>query len=145
MPKEDSVRKTLIGGFLVVALLVGALSCAPAPVAEFSGGPRIFFDEDSVDMGKVPPEPPVGYTFHFRNVGDKPLVILDASLRLVLGCCPPTPVVGSRTLQPGGESTLTIPEHHMEGRHIFEITVKSNDPVEPEKKIYFKFEIVLEE
>ncbi len=33
----------------------------------------------------------------------------------------------------------------MEGLHIFEITVKSNDPVEPEKKIFFRFEIVPEE
>ncbi len=56
------------------------------PTVAFTGGPRISFDEDSVDLGKVPPEPPVGYTFHFKNVGDKPLVIIDASLQAVEGC-----------------------------------------------------------
>ncbi len=80
------MRKTLISGILVVALLVGALSCTSAPAAEFSEGPRIFFDEDSVDMGKVPAEPPVGYDFHFKNVGDRPLVIIDASLQALEGC-----------------------------------------------------------
>jgi uncharacterized membrane protein len=47
--------------------------------------------------------------------------------------------VGSTTLQPGEESTLSIETApaggHMLGAHLFEITVKSNDPVEPEKKL----------
>ena len=33
----------------------------------------------------------------------------------------------------------------MEGVHLFEITVKSNDPVEPVKKIKFKIDYILEE
>ncbi len=48
-------------------------------------------------------------------------------------------------LQSGEESTITIPEHSMEGMHLFEITVESNDPVEPEKKILLRFDIVPEE
>jgi hypothetical protein len=44
-------------------------------------------------------------------------------------------------LQPGDEGTLrfeTPPVEHMnqDGLHLFEITVKSNDPVEPVKKLY---------
>ena len=48
------------------------------------------------------------------------------------------PVVGSTTLQPGEESTLVVgqTQHHGMGPHEFEIIVKSNDPVEPEKKLY---------
>lgn len=48
--------------------------------------------------------------------------------------------MGSTTLEPGEEGTLTIPEHNHEGKHLFEITMESNDPVEPRKKIYFSFE-----
>jgi uncharacterized membrane protein len=56
--------------------------------------------------------------------------------------------VGSTTLQPGEESTLSIETApagaHMSGAHLFEITVRSNDPVEPEKKLevraYFESE-----
>ncbi len=34
--------------------------------------------------------------------------------------------------------------HEMEGTHLFEITVKSNDPVEPEKKLRLKIDYILE-
>ncbi len=34
--------------------------------------------------------------------------------------------------------------HEMEEPHIFEITVKSNDPVEPEKKLRLEIDYVLE-
>ncbi len=138
------MRKMLIGGFLVVALLMGALSCASAPTeeAQFSGGPRISFGEDSVELGEIPSGVQIDYTFRFKNVGDEPLIITDARTKAIVGCCPPQPVVDSKTLQPGEESTLLIkdtahPGGGMhKGPHEFEITVKSNDPVEPEKKLY---------
>lgn len=109
------------------------------PTAGFTTGPRIFFNEDSVDLGEVPNDVPLNYTFHFKNVGDAPLHIIDTLAKALVGCCPPIPVVGATTLQPGEESTLLIGEtvHHGTGSHQFEITVKSNDPVEPEKKLYF--------
>jgi hypothetical protein len=34
--------------------------------------------------------------------------------------------------------------HEMESIHLFEITVKSNDPVEPEKKIFLEIDYVFE-
>ena len=34
---------------------------------------------------------------------------------------------------------------HMGGTHLFEYTVKSNDPVEPEKKIFLKIDYIFEE
>ena len=45
-------------------------------------------------------------------------------------------------LQPGEESTVMIPAHTMDGPHLFEITVESNDPAEPEKKVYLSFEVL---
>jgi hypothetical protein len=108
------------------------------PAAGFTAGPRIFFDKDSDNIGKVPHDIPINYTFHFKNVGSAPLTIIDTWSKALVGCCPPIPVVGSTTLQPGEESTLLIgtTAHYGEGPHEFEITVKSNDPVEPEKKLY---------
>ena len=46
-------------------------------------------------------------------------------------------------MQPGDEGILRIEPPPMEGMdttgmHLFEITVKSNDPVEPEKKVYLR-------
>jgi hypothetical protein len=34
-----------------------------------------------------------------------------------------------------------IPRHEMEGVHLFEITVESNDLIEPEKLAYLRFVI----
>ncbi len=50
------------------------------------------------------------------------------------------PVVGSTTLQPGKENTLTVTEHPRTEPHLFEITVESKDPAEAEKKIYIRFD-----
>ncbi len=80
------MKGTLIGGFFVVVLLVGILSCASAPAAEFSGGPRISFDKDSVDLGKVPLDIPINYAFRFKNVGNAPLNIINTSAKVLVGC-----------------------------------------------------------
>ncbi|MEE8470692.1 MAG: rhodanese-like domain-containing protein [Dehalococcoidia bacterium] len=51
-----------------------------------TGQPRIYFDEDSVDMGKVPWGDSAPYTFHFKNVGAAPLIIEDVSVLALEGC-----------------------------------------------------------
>jgi len=48
--------------------------------------PRIFFYEDSVDVGKIPPGEALDYTFRFVNMGDAPLVIEDVSAKALEGC-----------------------------------------------------------
>ena len=48
--------------------------------------PRIYFYEDSVDVGKVPPGFSLDYTFHFTNVGDAPLIIEHVTARALEGC-----------------------------------------------------------
>ena len=108
------------------------------PTVLFARGPRISFDKDSVDIGKVPADIPINFVFRFTNVGNAPLDIINVWVKALRGCCPPIPVVGPRTLQPGEESTILIGEtaHRSAGLHEFEITVESNDPVEPEKKLY---------
>ena len=47
--------------------------------------------------------------------------------------------MGATTLQPGEESAVTVPAHKMTGAHLFEISVTSNDPVEPVKVITIRF------
>ena len=38
-----------------------------------------------------------------------------------------------------------MPAHTMEDPHLYEITVQSNDPAEPEKKVYLSFEVLPDE
>ncbi len=56
------------------------------PTTDFTGGPRLFFYEDSVDLGKVPIDIPINYAFRFKNVGDAPLNIIAAWSKILVGC-----------------------------------------------------------
>jgi hypothetical protein len=56
------------------------------PVAGFIGGPRLSVETDSVDLGEVPMEIPINFSFRFSNVGDAPLNILDVSAEAPVGC-----------------------------------------------------------
>jgi len=133
-------RMILILSLSVVLLAaVGLLACGGN--GSSTGQPRIYFDEDFVDVGIVPPGVSLDYTFHFTNEGDAPLIITDTTIQVVEGCCPGQPVVGPTTLQPGDEGTVrvktpTVQEMNMAGLHVFKITVKSNDPVEPNKILH---------
>ncbi len=51
-------------------------------------------------------------------------------------------------MQPGDEGRIQIDYimgHEMEGTHLFELTVTSNDPVEPQQKLTLKIDYVLED
>jgi hypothetical protein len=50
-------------------------------------------------------------------------------------------------VQPGGEGKVEIDYvmgHEMEGTHRFEMVVTSNDPVEPESRLYMQISYVTE-
>jgi hypothetical protein len=56
------------------------------PASDFTKGPRIFFEEDSIDLGEVPLDIPINYAFRFKNVGSVPLNIIDTSAKALVGC-----------------------------------------------------------
>lgn len=77
---------------LVLALMMALLSGCVVPEGprpyepQFTGGPRISFHEDSVNLGEVTPDQRVEHDFRFRNVGDAPLVIDRVLARTLEGC-----------------------------------------------------------
>lgn len=83
-------------GFLMVALVGLALvACASAAapkveqgkaVQPYVGGPRLEFQQRSVDYGKVQFNQTVKATFDAKNVGDKPLTIRKVDVETVAGC-----------------------------------------------------------
>jgi hypothetical protein len=105
-------------------------------------GPRLAFDETSVDFGAVPLDTLDKHDFVYRNTGDSLLVLQgQPQIEAVEGCWPPKPVVGAMTLKPGQSSKLSIStmmHEGMDGPHLFRITVKSNDRVSPETVIFAK-------
>ena len=80
---------------LVLATGVLWLGACGAPTAEapsaptapaFTGGPRIFFEQDSVYLGEATPEQQMYHEFRFQNVGDAPLVVHDTTAKVLEGC-----------------------------------------------------------
>ncbi len=82
---------------LVLLALVGlaVVTCASAagPKVEqgkaaqpYAGGPRLAFQERSVDYGKVQFNQTVKATFDAKNVGDKPLTIRNVDVQTIEGC-----------------------------------------------------------
>lgn len=90
--------------FIIIALTVLLLGCsgvqpeasstptpAPTPAEQwpttgFTGGPRIYFQVDSVDMGRVPMGALEDYKLPFKNIGNQPLEIVDTSTDALEGC-----------------------------------------------------------
>ncbi len=73
---------------LSMLLLAGVVlpACGQSNPIPTQGQPRLSFTQDSVDVGKIPPGVVLDYTFHFKNVGDAPLVIEGVSARALEGC-----------------------------------------------------------
>ncbi len=94
------IIKARSGRFFLMALLLLAgssllLSCSPAEntgpdttsaVPEFTGGPRLHFDQVFIDLGTATPEQAVSAEFHFRNVGDAPLELAPIEKESLEGC-----------------------------------------------------------
>ncbi len=85
-------------GYLLLAVVGLALvACAGAStsgpkveqgraVQPYAGGPRLAFQEQSVDYGRVQFNQTVKATFDAKNVGDKPLTIQRVDVQTIEGC-----------------------------------------------------------
>lgn len=122
--------------------LIQARTVTPAaPVAPYTGGARIAFEEGTLDFGDVALEQWVRATFHFRNVGNEPLVVRNASVRVVEGCCPPEAKAPSSPIPPGGSGFISFEftmHKGMGGPHLLQLAVRSNDPEDPESLVYVR-------
>ena len=77
----------------VVGLALVACARAAGPKVEqgnavqpYTGGPRLAFQERSVDYGKVQFNQKVSATFDAKNVGDRPLTIKSVDVETIQGC-----------------------------------------------------------
>jgi hypothetical protein len=109
----------------------------------FRGGPRLYFPVESMDLGQVPLSVQIPFDVQLANVGDAALTVEDVSVNILEGCCPTNlmPTMESTTVQPSDRGTISFVVHMdpgMEGAHLFEISVRSNDAVEPLQKLYVK-------
>jgi len=83
-------------GFLVLVGLTGLIAACAAPagprseaapaVPKHSGGPRLAFDNRSIDYGNVEFSQQVKASFQITNVGDQRLAIRKVDVKAVEGC-----------------------------------------------------------
>ena len=86
--------------------------------------PKIAFDENQHDFGRLSSGESISYSFHFRNTGDADLVITSASA--TCGC-----TVANYTkerIAPGGDGyvTVTFKSAGKSGQQFQEVTIVTN-------------------
>ena len=91
-----------------------------------ASGPRIEFQEDSVDFGRVAKQTTVKHVFKFKNTGDAVLHISD----IIAGCACTGTLVSDKSILPGasGELQATLETGNTAKKLVRPIYVYSNDP-----------------
>jgi cytochrome c5 len=118
-------RAAALGAGLAAWLCLGGVALA---------GPRIAFEHRAFDFGEVLQGKIVEHRFPFTNTGDAELVIQDATTPC--GCTVVLP--DKKNLAPGesGYLDVTYDSAARSGDVERIITVRSNDPVEPELELH---------
>ena len=143
MSSKKKARKTtknrwplflVIGGIIVlgIVLIVAFQKKAVPYTPETTGSPSLQPDQQTVDLGNEKLGSTVQVSFTLKNVGDQSLVFTKVPyIEVVEGCCPPTPTIGSMTLQPGETTTVSFPlmmHASMGGKHDLRVHIPNNDP-----------------
>ena len=80
----------------------------------------------TLDLGRQPLNVTVQPAFELKNVGAEQVLLGEASIEVLEGCCPQTPIMGSLSIQPGSTTTVSVPmmmHKGMDGPHLFHVTV----------------------
>ena len=94
-------------------------------------------DAARADFGRVPLDTEVRHAFRITNTGTQHVRLQQATIEVLEGCCPPTPVVGAASLAPGETTTVSLAmamHLGMDGRHHFRLRLPvgaGTAPVEP--------------
>lgn len=120
-PQTPELRLTLKGNIINITESEKKLSLLPA----------ILFNDTQHDFGKVLEGKVVEHTFTFSNSGKANLEIKD----IVTSCGCTAALVSSKTIEPGKNGTLKVDldTSNRSGKMSRTITVRSNDPKEPNK------------
>ena len=104
--------------------------------------PRITFTETVYDFGKVEQGDQVNHLFRFTNQGDRDLRI--ESVKTSCGCT--AAVISSEVTAPGKEGTIsaTFDTTKFFGEKVKQVTVHSNDPIQPVVTLTLQGEIAVE-
>lgn len=129
----------VIAGIAAVVISGRRSTVVQAFAAPHDGAPRLLVDKQVVDFGAVPYRKKIDATFELSNGGREVLEFMEAPyIEVVKGCCPPSPVLGKKTLESGEKTTLSVSfmmYQGMGGLHDFRVHLKTNDPTEPDRMV----------
>lgn len=101
--------------------------------------PKLVVDKDVIDFGAVPYRKMIEARFEISNAGKEVLEVTEAPfIEIVKGCCPPSPVLGKKSLKPGERTTVSVSfmmYQGMGGLHDFRVHLRTNDPSQPDKTV----------
>lgn len=122
-----------------VALIVPVLFFVLVSVSLAEKGPKIKFNEDSFDFGKVTQGQSLTHVFAFSNEGDE--VLLIDKVNSSCGCT--AALLSSKKINPGaaGEVKVTLNTTGYQGKISKYIYVESNDPKLKTKQITISADI----
>lgn len=143
--KRPRRKRVLLSALLVVSVIGGvAFGVSRIPMSmvgarPHDGAPRLVVDKEVVDFGAVPYRKMIEAKFEIMNGGKEVLEFTEAPyIEVVKGCCPPSPVLGKKSLKPGERTTLSVAfmmYQGMGGPHDFRVHLQTNDPNIPDKTV----------
>ncbi len=131
-------------GLAVLAIGGVALgvSRTPMPIVAarpHDSAPRLVIDKEVIDFGAVPYRKMIEAKFEITNGGKEVLEFTQAPyIEVVKGCCPPSPVLGKRSLKPGEQTAMSVSfmmYQGMGGPHDFRVHLHTNDPSRPDRTV----------
>ena len=124
-----AIFSSFLTWFTLTAVPSLAIAQAQALSPATDTSPRISFTETVYDFGKVEQGDQVNHLFRFTNQGTRDLRI--ESVKTACGCT--AAVISSEVITPGKEGTIsaTFDTTKFFGEKVKEITVHSNDPIQP--------------
>jgi len=131
-------RRTLSSVFFKI-LLLSLLMILGLGVLSAKQGPKVKFQEEKWDFGKVKEGQVKTHVFVFENMGDDPLLI--KRVRTSCGCA--AALISDKNVGPGkkGELKVTLNSRGYEGNIAKYVYVESNDRSQPVKQLQISAKI----
>ena len=143
--KRPRRKRVLLSALLVVSVIGGVAlgvnrtSMSMMTARPHDGAPRLVVDKEVIDFGAVPYRKMIEAKFEITNGGKEVLEFTEVPyIEVVKGCCPPSPVLGKKSLKPGERTTLSVSfmmYQGMGGPHDFRVHLRTNDPNMPDKTV----------
>ena len=132
-------KKLIFLIFIIIIIIVGSFLIFSSIQNRPLKPPKLLISETEWDYGMVKPNDSPTHIFTVKNEGDEELII--ETVRVSCGCVQAS--ISTKNIKPGKSAELkaTFNTAGYEGKVNKDFYIKSNDPLEPEKRISLRIEV----